>query len=68
MHKGDIKADSRDGETIFTFFLPLVFDSLKPPSTEVMEIAKNLLKNGASMELIAKVTGLRESQIKALQK
>ena len=68
MHKGDIRANSKDGETTFTFFLPLVFDDLKQPSAEVMEIAKNLLKNGASMELIAKVTGLRESQIKALQK
>ena len=68
MHKGEIKADSRDGETTFTFFLPLIFDNLKPPSIEVIEIAKNFLKNGADIKLIAKSTGLSESQIKNLQK
>ena len=66
MHKGDIKAQSEGGYTTFTFIIPLVFDSLKPLSTEVTEIAKNFLKNGVDIKLIAKSTGLRESQIKQL--
>ena len=68
MHKGEIKADSKDGQTTFTFFLPLIFDSLiKPFSEEIIEVAKNLLKEGASIKLISKATGLREYQIRTLK-
>ena len=69
MHEGMIKAESGGGQTTFTFFLPLVFNSVtKPLSEEVIEIAQNFLKNGASVKLIAKSTGLKESQVRALQK
>jgi len=36
------------------------------PSEEILIIAKNLLKEGASVKLISKATGIRENRIKAL--
>ena len=69
MHKGIIKADSKEGKTTFTFSLPLVFDDLaKPVGKETIKVIQNLLKNGVDVKLISKSMGIRESQIKAMQK
>ena len=67
MHKGTIWANSGSGETTFTFSMLIKFDDLATmPSEEILIIAKNLLKEGASVKLISKATGIRENRIKAL--
>ena len=68
LHRGDIKAQSDDGITTFTFTIPInPLENDNSINDETIKIAKSLVSQGVEVKKITKATGLKKVQVEKLK-